>query len=303
MQLAPSPFRILLPALVLALFYWSLFRSSVTSTLGDSSSSLSQVPILSAEESRRLLDLSASLKRQGQWQQALEPSLKLYQAYPENHTYIQQLAVLYGQLGRPREEAQYWEKFMEHAPLPIEGCPQIGQAYQKQGLTGEAIKAYERCFTLDPQNLDSLFYLAHMLEMARQFGRAAELYTQGAARDPGYLDLRVGLARVRLQQGNYPEARRIASKILVESPSNIETMLVLGLANWRQGDRSQAKDYLERGAKLADHYAEFHLALGGIAEQENNTQEAIKQYSRVLELDPRNHDIAARRDSLIKGHR
>ncbi len=305
MQLRENPFaRVLWPSLVLALFYWGLYgrAPSISVQPDGSEKGMPGKASLAPEESRRLLDLSTTLKRQGKHEEALVPTLTLHESYPENHIYIESLATLCNRLGRYKEEAQYWEMFLQQAPIPIEGCPQIGQAYEKQGRAKEAIGAFERCLDLDPRNLDSLFFLAHSLEMSQQFDRAAELYGRAAAIDPAYLDLRVGLARVRLHQGQYAQAKEVAGKVLVQSPSNVDAMLVLGLASWREGNNTQAKGYLQDGVRLAEKYTDFYVALGSIAEEENDIPQAIKNYTRVLELDPSNRDIALRRSTLARGN-
>jgi hypothetical protein len=68
------------------------------------------------------------------------------------------------------------------------------------------------------------------------------------------------------------------------------------------GDRKEAKEYLQRGVKLADTYTDFHLALAGIAEQDSDLNQAIAQYRRVAELDKTNL-VAVQRLNTLKGGR
>ena len=78
------------------------------------------------------------------------------------------MAEIYDHLGQYDQESAYWEKYLDHAPTPIEACPQIGQSYWKQGekFQKQAIAAYQRCLAIDPKNTDSIFYLAHAIEMS-----------------------------------------------------------------------------------------------------------------------------------------
>ena len=296
-----SAVRILSPLLTLGVFYWALFGNLAVQSTVDIQGVVPSAQ-LTPEESRQLLEQSTVLRRQAKYEEALVPILRLHRAYPENQIYIDHLATLYGQLGRHKDEAEYWEKYLQRAPVPVEACPQIGKAYEKQGLARKAIDAYERCLAIEPENTDSIFFLAHALEMAKQFDRAAELYAGGATLAPEYHDMRVGLARVRLHQGRYDQARAAAGEVLEHSPNNVDAMLVLGLANWREGHRLEAKQFLERGVKLSQGYSDFYVALGGIAEQENNVQQAIQAYNRVLALEPGNQEIARRRDALTRAH-
>jgi tetratricopeptide (TPR) repeat protein len=247
-----------------------------------------------------LLSASSTLLNEGKYQDALQAMLKLHEAYPENHIYISKLADIYDRLGLYKEEAEMWEQFLDHAHRPLEACPQIGQAYWKQGVLKEkeAISAFERCLAFDPSNTDSIFYLAHALEMSGQFDRAGELYQRGLTFDPKYTDLRLGLARVWLQQDKLEKAKESALGVLGGSPDNVDALLIAGLVDAKEGNLREAKKFLERGAKLSPGYTDFHIALAKIAEQEKNAPEAIRQYNKILELHPEYRDIRARRDAL-----
>lgn len=284
------PLRLLATVLALGTFYWGLFRMPVPGSSGGG---------LEPEKARALQEESSVMRRYGNWERALPLTLKLHEAYPESHIYIGQLAEIYDHLGRYREEAGMWEKFIERAPRPIEGCPQIGESYDKQRLPKDALKAYEKCLAIDPTDPDQVFYLARALEKDGQIDRAAALYARGVELSPNYSDLAVGLARTRMRQGKLEEARKLAAGILAQSPRNADALLVLGLACERLGNRVEAKSYLERGVQAADGYADLHLALASLAEQDSDLNTAILHYGRAVELDRTNAE-AAHRLALLK---
>ena len=279
----PAPLVFSLAAL--GAFYWGLFRAPQPEEGGAA---------LTAEKSRQLQDESAVMRRYGKWARALKPTLRLHDAYPENHIYTGEMADIYNHLGRYSEEAAMWESYLTQAPRPIEACPQVGVAYEKAGEIQSAVSALDKCLMLEPANPDSIFYLARALEREGQTDRAAELYARGAALSPGYVDLAIGLARTRLHQGKAADARAMAQKIVNGSPNNVDALLVLGLACQQLGDRTAARGYLERGARLADSYVDFHLALGNLAEQDSNLDQAIEQYQKVADLDKSNTAVIQR---------
>lgn len=290
--------RIIAPALALGCYLWAL--SSGDPTIGRDSDPTGSGTVLTVEESRQILEESRLLRRQGQNQKALEDLLKLHSAYPENHIYLQDLATLYEQMGKPREEAEYWEEFVRHAPLPIEGCPQIGQAYEKQGLRTQATDAFRRCLSFEPNNPDSIFQLAHSLEVERQYAESEELYERGMAVEPQYVDMQTGLARVQLRQGRIADAQKTAAKVVAAHPNDPDALLVLALISWRQGNTAQAKLYLERGIQVSDRSAELHEVLGRIAEQTGDLHTAVHEYSAALALDGDNQEIAQRRNAILR---
>jgi tetratricopeptide (TPR) repeat protein len=284
------PLRLFVTVLALGSFYWGLFGMPIPSQSGGG---------LDPEKARELQDESAVMRRYGNWRRALPLTLRLHEAYPENPIYIGQAAEAYDHLGRYREEAGMWEEFLQRAPRPIEGCPQIGEAYDKQGLPKEAIEAYQKCVAIDPMDPDQVFYLARELEKDGQIDRAATFYARGVELSPNYTDLAAGLARMRVRQGKFEEALKLATGILTQSPRNADALLVLGLACERLGRRAEAKSYFERGVQAADGYADLHLALAKLAEQDADLNTAILHYGRVVELDRTNAE-AAHRLALLK---
>ncbi|MDQ6700546.1 MAG: tetratricopeptide repeat protein, partial [Acidobacteriota bacterium] len=201
--------RLLRATAVLAMFYVILFRLPIP---GAASKALQPGAL------QKLQERSAEFRRSGKWSRALEPAGRLHAEYPENHIYIDNLAEIYAHLGRYREEAAMWELFLTRAPLPGEGCPQIGQAYEKQGKTKETLDAFERCLALDPADTDSIYYLAHTLERQGFSERAAAMYERGVALSPNYSDLQIGLARMRMRQDRISEAKQIAEAVVKRSP-------------------------------------------------------------------------------------
>jgi tetratricopeptide (TPR) repeat protein len=254
---------------------------------------------LTAEKSIALLDLANARIKEEKYAEALEPVMKLYQSYPENPVYIQKVADIYDHLGRYKEEAELWEKFMQNAPPPWEGCPQIGLAYQKQGLKKQTIDAFERCLAFDTRDADALFFLGHAVETVQQYDRAGKLYEQCLGVSPHYPDCRAGYARVLIHQGRAADARKIGADVLAETPDFVDALLVVGLADWRLGNAKEAREYLERGIKLSQTYGDFYEALGRIEQSQGHFQQALVQYSRVLELDAQNDDVLARWRSLM----
>lgn len=256
---------------------------------------------LSADDSRKLNEEAKSDISDGKYQDALKPLLRLNRAYPDNHIYLQQLAESYDHLNQPKEEAEYWEKYIDHSPTPLVGCPALPRAYEKLGDSHEKeiIAAYERCLALDPTNTDSIFFLAHYLENAGQADRAAELYQKGIVLSPTYADLRLGLARIWFRQDKVAEAKQATEAVLAKSPNYMDALLLMGMMYYKEDNYVKAKEYLLRGTKISDTYVDFHVLLARIADDQKDYSEEMRQYSRLVELRPNEARYRNKLTSLI----
>jgi tetratricopeptide (TPR) repeat protein len=287
--------RIVLPLFVLAVFYAVLY-----SPFGIFGKHGPGRPTLSPAEAQKLDNSSRTLLSQQKFQEALAPSLQLHEVYPGNHIYIARLADIYDHLERYGDEAQMWEQYLDRAPTPVEGCPQYGQAYQKwgDGHEKEAIAAFERCLALDPTNTDSIFYMAHALELEGEWDRAAALYERGIVLSPSYTDLQLGLARCRVRQDRLDEAKATADKVLARSPDKADALLIMGMIYMHQDKYAEAKKYLAHGAQVSPNDPDFPTLLVRVASNMNDSAEELRQYNKLVELKPEDKQIRAKRDAL-----
>jgi tetratricopeptide (TPR) repeat protein len=210
----------------------------------------------------RLLRVAAPLAVLLLMSAALLPPGRIGGEAPEDHTAIERRALAAAGEGKHAEAAALWEQFLDRAPRPIEGCPQIGLSYRGAGNAQGSIRAFERCLALDPLNADSILYLAHALEIDTQRGRASGLYRRGLEIAPLNPDLALGLGRIALHEERFTEARTTAQAVLDRSPDHPDALLLLGLAHLRAGDAKSARPVLERGARIAPNDPEFKHVLG-----------------------------------------
>src|SRR5258708_23219352 len=254
--------RVAFPVVVLYLFYWALFLNPVVDTVATGG--------LSTDATRELMEHSKQLIAEKKFEKALPETLRLHQAFPENHIYIDQLANIYGALGRFAEEAAMWEKYLLYAPMPGEACPQIAIAYKKQNKDAEALNAYERCYTMEP-NSDNILFYAEALERSGNRAKALALYEVGVKRSPHYADMIVGLARAEMFMDRIPDARKRVLEVLKTSPDNVDALLVAGMVCTRTGEYAAAARYLQHGLQLSPNYQDLRIALARVAQRKRNT--------------------------------
>jgi len=281
--------KILVGALVVGLYAWSALRP-----VDPSGASSAMTPEQLAATAAKV----KSLIGEGRYKDALEPAKKLVAAYPDSGIYLDRLATVYHFLGKPREEAAAWERYMAVDPTPEEACAHLDHAYAALHDRGAQRQAAERCLALDGRNPDFLFTLAHVHEMAGELKEAGELYERGAQLAPADSDVVVGLGRVRFYSGNTREALALADQILRVSPNNADALLLEGMCRLSTGETALARKALERGAAVAEKYADIHFLLGRVEEAEHQAGAARAQYQRVLQLDPENRAARQRLEGV-----
>ncbi len=233
----------------------------------------------------------------GRYGDALAPTLVLTRAFPGNHIYAEQLAVIYHHLDRPKDEAEAWEQFVRTSPAPFEACPQIVEAYRRQGLIPAAVDAANRCLAFAPDDPDMMYGAGRAAEWSGEMERAGDLYRRALAIAPQYMDVRTGLARVRLRAGDTSGALHAAQEVLARQPEDTDALFVAGMALLRLGRLSEARRQLERGLALAEAYPDLHLALGMVEQDDHHPDAARRQYQRALAIDPTREDV---RDRLTR---
>jgi tetratricopeptide (TPR) repeat protein len=278
---------------VLAVFYWGLFVAPA-----DRIEAARPSHVATVDTYRQLVERSTALVREGRDREAFEVLRQLSDSSPNDHVYARQLAGVAQRLGRLQDEAIYLERFASMSPTPIEACPRLGEVYWKQGLAAQSLQAYERCLAFDEEDSDAVFYAARAYEWAGRDTEAQRLYERGLTLSPEYLDMALGLARLELRKGLTARARTTAVGVLEQDGSNVDALLIAGLACQREGNRADARKYLERGVQLKETYADFHLALGILAEEDQQMDVAMQRYARALELDATNRDASIRKERL-----
>ncbi len=253
---------------------------------------------LDRDDAERLVEIAATMRKYGRWDKARGSLERLHAAYPGNHIYMRDLADTYRQMRRFGDEAAMWAKFMDSSPSPEEACPRAAHAWRDNRQPEKMFETLDRCVAAAPHDPDMVFHRAYAEERWGGRARAEAEYTQALKRFPASGDLRLGLARIHLHDGRREDALAAARAILSSSQDNVDALLVAGLAAKASGDLAGARQYLERGTRLAPGYADFHLALADIAARQADANTARGHLRRVLENEPGNHEVKAQLEAL-----
>jgi tetratricopeptide (TPR) repeat protein len=119
-----------------------------------------------------------------QYAKALPMAQELRASFPNEPQIASDLATIFRGLNDSRAEAVAWEDYLRASGAPAVACPSLPEAYRRDGDLQQALRSFERCLALDPENAARLFDLADAYERSERSNEAIELYRRAAALDP-----------------------------------------------------------------------------------------------------------------------
>ena len=263
---------------MLALFYWALLappmsKASAASVIGDA-------------EVDAALVASREAFSAGQFEQALAPTEQLVARFPTQHVYLERLAFIYHALGRYRDEATAWHRFMERSPTPWDACPAVAAAHAADRDPAGAMAAYETCWETTPWNPEAAFFLAREHERNGDAERATALYRRAIEIDAAHADSQLGLARLSLHASRFDEASANALAVVEQFPDHADAHLILAQAAQRTGDEARARQHFQETLRIEERYFDAHVGLGILEFTEQRASAARQHFERALSLDP-----------------
>jgi len=104
--------------------------------------------------------------------------------------------------------------------------------------------------------------------------------------DPGSVEARTSIARIRLDQGRFPEARAAAAHVAGRRPGSPYAHELLGRAALALHDEPAATRELSRALELDPARRYLHVTLGRICERDGRYPEAIESYTSAIDALP-----------------
>ncbi|MBI4719760.1 MAG: tetratricopeptide repeat protein [Chitinivibrionia bacterium] len=180
--------------------------------------------------------------------EAEKEALSAFHLNPSNPVHGELVAEVYGKRNLPALAVSACEEVL--------GTPGItpsvafihftGTLYQKVGRYNEARDFYLRAVSMDSTYTPVLKDLAGLLELAKQYDTAAQIYMRFLEQESGDVGAMVGLAGSLFEGGRYTQALAAAEKAMgVDS-----TLTSVRLAYARAAIRSRNRTVRDRGAQM-----------------------------------------------------
>ena len=283
--------------------------------------------------------------------QKQQPIEKTIEVTPENATeqdteVADESVQVLARRARACLEARDWarcilncEEMLKHDPIRSEGYKLLGQARHGQGELSQALEAYRKAISLNPQELEARVWCGQILAGQEQWQDAIAYYRQALQQDPqrwevyhllgealeasGDIDCAIAayqkaieldrnqppfiykqLGDLLQKQKQYEEAITAYQKAIELKPDNPAFYNVLGGACLNAGRANEAIAAYQKFAELKGDNPGAYKKLGDVLKKQGRLQEAITAYQKAIELNPQNYSLyQSLGDTLLQDNR
>jgi tetratricopeptide (TPR) repeat protein len=160
---------------------------------------------------------------------------------------------------------------------------QIDQAYAEKDYLRAAKACDEQIALSRTHEIDLLRMKARLFEKSGEPGKAREVYEQ-VLEQREYQWARAGIAKIRMANGEYEQARQLFQGVIAENRYYIDAYDQLATTYHHMGRQEEACAILERAAKLSPNSVPRQRSLGQIALRIGNTQLAEKAFRKCIAI-------------------
>jgi len=169
--------------------------------------------------------------------------------------------------------------------------------YGRSRQTGKAAEQVDAIDRLDPQDAANRMALGNTRMLLHQYRRAESDYRRVIARQPRSATAWRGLAATLFQQHRYYEAKQAGQKAVTLAPADAGGRLILASSaleyafefpnsNSQGSDLALAQSEYKRVLKVLPDNAHVYYEMGRASFALEEANEAAKDFSRSLEIDP-----------------
>lgn len=232
-----------------------------------------------------------------EWAKAERAITDLMRSEFDPHLY-DNLADVYHQMGRWRQEAECLERAQEMIRPTAARSAKLGDALSKLGQNERAAIAFQSAIDLAPAVADSdLWYrLGLALEQPDRNGRrdparAGAAYEMACSLDREFNAARFGLGALHEARENWAEARASYRALVLMSPLDAEAYQRLGQASDRCYDWTGAEENYAKAISLNLENGSWHYRLGFVQERQGKLSEAAQTYLSSTDIaGPHKHE-------------
>jgi tetratricopeptide (TPR) repeat protein len=241
--------------------------------------------------------LGSVLVRLGDQEGALKQFEAAVNLAPENARAQSDLGVLLADLGDTERAVQHLRLAVELEPALEKAQLNLANNLIKIGRLDEAVSTYRQLLEVDPSNLEARSRLGTALAQSGRLDEGIAELRLVAERDPGNARARLNLGVALAENGDLRGAIEEHLAVLQLNPDKGRMTLThfnLGTFYKKTGDPQRAEDHFRKALELDPGLAGAHFDLGEIMSGQGRFAEALPNYLRAAEIQPKSAIVQLR---------
>ncbi len=191
------------------------------------------------------------------------------------------------------KQVQYWENSitlfkhtLKHTSDNVIMHRNLGNAFDKQGRTEEAIEQYFQALRIKPDDAQAHYNLGVVYGVLGMYKEAIEAYKKTISINPDFIGAHNNLGDAYDNSGMYKEAIEAYKKAISISPDFADAHSNLGAAYAESGKYKEAIEACKKALRIDPDYAKAHYNLGVAYGVLGMYKEAIEEFKQAIRINP-----------------
>lgn len=228
------------------------------------------------------LDLGMTLTQLNRWAEAEQPLSEYLSRNPGDRNSTLVYAKALAKNGKIDTAVAILEEYRRRQPGDLKALAQLGRIHLEAKRTQDAWHCCEKAVSEHPDDPETLFFKADLLEFEERFNEATDILEQLVRLLPENPRILGRLSSVYWKLGNTDSAIVYARAALKLAPRHVPTLLLLS-NELQTRDRTEARRLLEEAEAMAPHDLSVQTQKGSLLEFEGDKQGAWECVKTAIE--------------------
>ncbi len=233
------------------------------------------------------LQLLVKLYKKGKLQEVFENTRTLTKKYTDNVILWNLLGTSATKLGRSNEAIQAFSRVITINPNSAEAYNNLGNALQYQGELKEAVDAYNTALSIKPNYAEAHYNLGVAQQEKGKLNEAIKAFHKALSIKPDYAEAYYNIGNAHKRLDKPKKAVEAYNKALSIKPDYAAAYNNLGNALQYIGDLTAAVEAYKKALSIKPNYANAYNNLGNAQKEQGNLQEALEAYKRAISINPK----------------
>ena len=181
-----------------------------------------------------------------------------------------------------------------------EGLYRLAQLDFSQGKNQDAITHAKKSIDMDPKNADVHAFLGLMYLYLSDYRSAEKSLQEAVSLNPYLTDARNTLGAVYMKTGRKEDAQKEFLECLKDTTYSYPEKILYNLGTLQLEEKhiAEAEATFRRAVEANASYAKGYYGLGQVLLQAGRRDEALKNFEKVIALDPSSPEAAKAKEAL-----